>query len=44
MTINEKLALKRDRLNKLANNPKDIKAGGVVRRLKREIRNLEKLV
>lgn len=44
MTINEKLALKRDRLNKLVNDPKDIKAGGVVRRLKREIRNLEKLV
>lgn len=42
MTNNEILALKKDRLSKLENNPKDIKAGGVVRKLRREIRNLSK--
>ena len=38
-----KLAIKRDRLNRLANNPKNIKAPGVVRKLQREVRNLEKV-
>ena len=42
MTKKEILALKKDRLNKLAGNPKNIKSGGVVQKLRREIRNLEK--
>ena len=37
-----KLALMRERLKKLEDNPKNLKSGGVVRRLKREIRNAEK--
>jgi hypothetical protein len=36
------LALKKDRFNKLAGTPKNIKCGGVVRKLRRSIRNLEK--
>jgi len=42
MTKEEKLALKKDRLNKLMENPKNIKSGGVVQKLRREIRNLSK--
>ena len=44
MTSNEKLALMKDRFNRLKDNPKDIKAGGVVRKLRRQIRNLEREV
>jgi hypothetical protein len=36
------LNLKKDRLQKLESNGKNVKAGGVVKRLRREIRNLEK--
>lgn len=41
MTTENKLALMKDRANKLANNPKDIKAPGVLKKLKRRIKNAE---
>lgn len=41
MNQTEKLALLKDRYNKLKDNPKDIKAGGILRKLKRQIRNME---
>lgn len=37
-----KYNLMKDRLNRLENSPKNMKAGGVVRRLRRQIRNMEK--
>ena len=37
-----KLAIMKDRLQKLENSSKNIKSGGVVRKLKRQIRGLEK--
>ena len=43
MTNKEILAIKKDRLNKLSNCPKDIKAPGVVKKLTRQVRTLEKL-
>lgn len=42
MTKENTLALKKNRLASLEANPKDIKCGGVVRKLRREVRNLEK--
>ncbi len=42
MTTEQKLAIMKDRLNRLANSPKDIKCPGVVRKLTRQIRALEK--
>ncbi len=44
MTKTDKLNLMKDRYNRLKDNPKDIKAGGVVRKLRRQIRNLEREV
>lgn len=41
ITTEEKLAMKVDRYNKLKNLPKNIKCPGVIKRLTREIRNLE---
>lgn len=41
MTRKEKLLLLEDRYNRLKESPKDIKCGGVLRRLRREIRNLK---
>lgn len=41
MTKEEILALKRSRLASLSENPKNIKSGGVLRKLRREIKNLE---
>ena len=38
-----KLALMKDRLLRLSRSEKNIKCGGVLRRLKRDIRNLEEL-
>ena len=35
------LALTKDRLQKLTMNGKNIKSGGVVRKLRRKVRNLE---
>ena len=42
MTKAEKLTLLKDRYNALAANPKNWKCPGVVRKLARQIRNLEK--
>jgi hypothetical protein len=42
MNKQDVLNLKKDRLQKLESNNKNVKSGGVVRRLKREIRGLEK--
>lgn len=42
MTSNEKLALMKDRLSKLQVSPKNIKCGGVVRKLKRQISRMER--
>ena len=39
-----KLAQMKDRANKLANNSKDIKAPGVLKKLRRQIRALEKSI
>lgn len=36
------LALKKNRLANLEGTPKNIKSGGVIRKLRREIRNLSK--
>lgn len=41
MTREQKLALMKDRFNKLNGSPKNIKCGGVVKKLARQIRNLE---
>lgn len=41
MTKENILALKKSRLATLSVSPKNIKSGGVVRKLRREIRNLE---
>lgn len=40
--IDAQLAMKKDRLNSLRNSSKNIKCPGVVKRLTREVRNLEK--
>ena len=42
LNLNEKLALAKNRLAKLDGSPKNIKAPGVCRKLKRTIRNIEK--
>ena len=42
ITKEEKLAIMKDRLKKLNGSPKNIKCGGVVRKLTRQVRNLEK--
>lgn len=41
MTKNEKLILMKDRYNRLYGSVKNIKCPGVVRKLRRQIRNLE---
>lgn len=41
ISLLDQLAMKKDRLNSLKNSPKNIKCPGVVRKLNREIRNLE---
>ena len=41
MSTNEKLALMKERFNKLVNSPKNIKSAGALKKLKRRIRNLE---
>lgn len=43
MEVAERLALKKDRLQKLENSVKNIKCPGVVRKVRREIRALERL-
>ena len=41
MTKEAKLALTKERLHKLENSLKNIKSGGVVKKLRRQIRNME---
>ena len=41
MTTRQILAIKKDRLNKLENSSKNIKAPGTVKKLRRQIRNIE---
>lgn len=41
MTNEQILALKKDRLAKLSESPKNIKCPGVVKKLRRQIRNIE---
>ena len=42
MTKAEKLALLKERKKKLNESPKNIKCGGVLKKLNRQIRNMEK--
>lgn len=41
MNKNDELALLKNRLKNLQDTPKNIKSGGVVRKLRRQIRNFE---
>ena len=41
MTKEQMLALKKEKLNKLQNSPKNVKCPGVLRKLRRQIRNME---
>lgn len=41
MGTKEKLMIMRDRYNKLKNSPKNTKCPGVLRKLERQIRNME---
>ena len=41
MTKEQMLAIKKEKLNKLSNSPKNLKCPGVLRKLRREVRNLE---
>lgn len=41
MTKTELLNLKKERLNRLQNSNKNVKCPGVVKKLKREIKNME---
>lgn len=43
MTREQILSMKKDRLQKLESNGKNVKSMGVVKRLRREIRNLESI-
>lgn len=42
MTDQEKLAILKDRFARLDGSPKNIKAPGVVRKVRRQVRNMEK--
>ena len=42
MTNSERLAIMKDKLNRLENSSKDIKCPGVVQKIRRQIRHLEK--
>ena len=42
MTNAEKLVLMKSRYNKLTGTDKNIKSGGILRKLRRQIRNMEK--
>lgn len=41
MKKEEKLMITKERLSRLNNSPKNIKCPGVVRKLKRQVRNME---
>ena len=42
MDTRAKVVIMKDRLQKLENSNKNIKSGGIVKKLKRQIRNLDK--
>ena len=42
MTTQDKIAILKDKINRLENSPKDIKCPGVLQKLHRQLRNLEK--
>lgn len=42
ITPEQKLEIMKDKLNKLENSPKNSKCPGVVRKLSRQVRNLER--
>ncbi len=42
ITTEQKLAIMKDKLNRLSNSPKNTKCPGVVQKISRQIRNLEK--
>lgn len=42
MTKDEKIAIAKDRYNRLINSPKNTKCPGVVKKLRRSIRQMEK--
>ena len=42
MERTEKLAITKDRYNRLSNTVKNVKCPGVLRKLRRQIRNMEK--
>jgi len=42
MTEKQKLALKKNRLSRLESNGKNVESPGVIRKLRRQIRNAEK--
>lgn len=44
MTTKDRLAILQDKINRLENSPKDAKCPGVLQKLRRQVRNLEKLI
>lgn len=42
MTVEQKLAIMKNRLATLENSPKNIKCPGALRKLRRQIRNMER--
>lgn len=44
MTSKEKLLILNDKINKLENSVKNIKCPGVLQKLRRQVRNLEKSI
>lgn len=44
ITLEQKIAILKDKINRLENSPKNIKCPGVVSKLHRQLRNLEKEV
>ena len=44
MTSKEKLLILNDKINKLENSAKNIKCPGVLQKLRRQVRNLEKSI
>lgn len=44
ISLEQRIAIMKDRLNSLENSPKNTKCPGVVKKLTRQIRNLEKSI
>ena len=42
MTTKEKIAILKNRINLLENRPQNVKCGGVLRKLRRQLRNAKK--